>query len=298
MKKYFTLVTLILTLISCSNNKNQPDAYGNFEATEIIVSSEATGKIINFVVDEGQNILKNQDICLIDTVQLYLQKEQVEASIYAITSKVRDVQVEINVLTEKKNALLKDKNRIEKLFKDSAATQKQLDDIESQLEILDKQEIATRRGLNITNNGLLAEIKPLQVKLKQVEDQIEKCKVKSPINGVVLNKFAEQGEFATIGKPLVKIANLDTLVLKAYITEVQLPEIKLGQKVYVYIDTKNNSLKKFEGIITFISSESEFTPKIIQTKEERVNLVYAVKINVQNDGTLKIGMPAEVKFKE
>jgi HlyD family secretion protein len=298
MKKYFTLVTLILTLISCSNNKNQPDAYGNFEATEIIVSSEATGKIINFVVDEGQNILKNQDICLIDTVQLYLQKEQVEASIYAITSKVRDVQVEINVLTEKKNALLKDKNRIEKLFKDSAATQKQLDDIESQLEILDKQEIATRRGLNITNNGLLAEIKPLQVKLKQLEDQIEKCKVKSPINGVVLNKFAEQGEFATIGKPLVKIANLDTLVLKAYITEVQLPEIKLGQKVYVYIDTKNNSLKKFEGIITFISSESEFTPKIIQTKEERVNLVYAVKINVQNDGTLKIGMPAEVKFKE
>lgn len=298
MKKYFTLVTLILTLISCSNNKNQPDAYGNFEATEIIVSSEATGKIINFVVDEGQNILKNQDICLIDTVQLYLQKEQIEASIYAITSKVRDVQVEINVLTEKKNALLKDKNRIEKLFKDSAATQKQLDDIESQLEILDKQEIATRRGLNITNNGLLAEIKPLQVKLKQLEDQIEKCKVKSPINGVVLNKFAEQGEFATIGKPLVKIANLDTLVLKAYITEVQLPEIKLGQKVYVYIDTKNNSLKKFEGIITFISSESEFTPKIIQTKEERVNLVYAVKINVQNDGTLKIGMPAEVKFKE
>ncbi|MGB9702466.1 MAG: HlyD family secretion protein [Candidatus Kapaibacteriota bacterium] len=297
MKKYLTLVTLILTLISCSNNQNQPDAYGNFEATEIIVSSEATGKIINFVIDEGQNILKNQNICLIDTFQLYLQKEQVEASIYAITSKVRDVQVEINVLTEKKNALLKDKNRIEKLFKDSAATQKQLDDIESQLEILDKQEIATRRGLNITNNGLLAEIKPLQVKLKQLEDQIEKCKVKSPINGVVLNKFAEQGEFATIGKPLVKIANLDTLVLRAYVTEVQLPEIKLGQKVYVYIDTKNNSLKKFEGIITFISSEAEFTPKIIQTKEERVNLVYAVKINVQNDGTLKIGMPAEVKFK-
>lgn len=297
MKKYLTLLALILTLISCSNNQNQPDAYGNFEATEIIVSSEATGKIINFVIDEGQNIQKNQNICLIDTVQLYLQKEQVEASIFAITSKVRDVQVEINVLTEKKNALLKDKNRIEKLFKDSAATQKQLDDIESQLEILDKQEIATRRGLNITNNGLLAEIKPLQVKLKQLEDQIEKCKVKSPINGVVLNKFAEQGEFATIGKPLVKIANLDTLVLRAYVTEVQLPEIKLGQKVYVYIDTKNNSLKKFEGIITFISSEAEFTPKIIQTKEERVNLVYAVKINVINDGTLKIGMPAEVKFK-
>jgi HlyD family secretion protein len=296
MKKYLIILLLILTLSSCSNDQIQPDAYGNFEATEIILSSEVIGKIVKFNVDEGQKLQKDQEICLIDTVQLYLQKEQVEASIFAITSKVRDVQVEINVINEKKNSLLKDKNRIVKLLADSAATQKQLDDIESQIEILNKQEIATRKGLDIANNGLIAEIKPLNVKLKQIEDQIEKCRVKAPINSIVLNKFAEEGELTTIGRPLVKIANLDTLILKAYISEVQLSTIKLGQKVSVYIDTKEKTLKKFDGIITYISNESEFTPKIIQTKEERVNLVYAVKINVPNDGTLKIGMPAEVKF--
>lgn len=282
--------------MSCGKNEKQPDGYGNFEATEIIVSAEGTGKLIELKLEEGDTFSKNQIIGYIDTIQLQLQKEQVEASIFAVTAKVRDVQVEVNVLNERKNALMRDKNRFQKLFADSAATLKQLDDINSQIDILDKQIDATRKGLTTTNSGILAEIKPLQIKLKQIEDQLEKCKIKSPINGTVLNKYAEEGEFTVMGKPLFKIAGLDSLILKAYISESQLSEIKIGQNVKILIDSKNKNTKSISGRIINIASQAEFTPKIVQTKEERVNLVYAVKIIVPNDGSIKIGMPGEVYF--
>jgi HlyD family secretion protein len=296
MKNTIALLFILMLLSSCSTNNSTADAYGNFESTEIVVSAEGTGKIVAFDCNEGNKTTKNQILGVIDTLQLQFQKEQLEANIYAITSKVRDVQVEINVLDERKKALLIDKNRLAKLFKDSAATQKQIDDINSQIDILDKQIIATKRGMNISNEGLLAEIKPLQVKLKQVEDQIQKCKIQSPINGTILNKYTELGEFAVIGKPLFKISNLDTLDLKAYVSETQLPQIKLGQTVDVFVDLKNNKQQKLKGTLYYIASEAEFTPKVIQTKEERVNLVYAIKIKVANNGELKLGMPAEVRF--
>jgi HlyD family secretion protein len=182
------------------------------------------------------------------------------------------------------------------MLADSAATQKQMDDINSQIDILDRQIDATRKGLTTSNTGILAEIKPLQVRLKQIEDQLEKSKIKSPINGTVLNKYAEEGEFTVMGKPLFKIAGLDSLILKAYISETQLSEIKIGQNVKILIDSKNKQTKSFSGRIISIANQAEFTPKIVQTKEERVNLVYAIKIKVPNDGSIKIGMPGEVYF--
>jgi HlyD family secretion protein len=294
MKNILYLLLAIL-IVSCGNDEILPDGYGNFEATEILISAEGTGKIINFEAEEGDKIAKNQILGYIDTVQLQLQKEQIEASIFAVTSKVRDVQVEVNVLTERKNAILKDKARLQRLYADSAATLKQMDDINSQLDILDKQIDATRKGLTTTNSGILAEIKPLQIRLKQIEDQLEKCKIKSPITGTILSKFAEEGEFTIIGKPLFKVAELDNLIMKAYISETQLSQVKIGKDITVNIDSKSSS-KSFSGRIMSIAEQAEFTPKIVQTKEERVNLVYAIKIKVPNDGSIKIGMPGEIYF--
>jgi HlyD family secretion protein len=294
MKNILYLLLAIL-IVSCGNDEILPDGYGNFEATEILISAEGTGKIINFEAEEGDKIAKNQILGYIDTVQLQLQKEQIEASIFAVTSKVRDVQVEVNVLTERKNAILKDKARLQRLYADSAATLKQMDDINSQLDILDKQIDATRKGLTTTNSGILAEIKPLQIRLKQIEDQLEKCKIKSPITGTILSKFAEEGEFTIIGKPLFKVAELDNLIMKAYISETQLSQVKIGKDITVKIDSKSSS-KSFSGRIMSIAEQAEFTPKIVQTKEERVNLVYAIKIKVPNDGSIKIGMPGEIYF--
>jgi HlyD family secretion protein len=296
MKQISLIILITLFLVSCSENQDKADGYGNFEATEVIVSSESTGKIISLNLEEGDTFKKGDIVGIIDTVQLKLQLEQVLASITAVTLKVRDVQVEINVLNERKTALLKDKLRFQKMLADSAATQKQMDDINSQVDILDRQIDATRKGLSTTNTGILAEIKPLQVRLKQIEDQLEKSKIKFPLNGTILSKYAEENEFTVLGKPLFKVAALDSLLLKAYISETQLSEIKIGQKVRVVIDAKNNSTKSFNGRIINISNQAEFTPKIVQTKEERVNLVYAIKIKVPNDGSIKIGMPAEVHF--
>ncbi|OGU59161.1 MAG: hypothetical protein A2X64_07150 [Ignavibacteria bacterium GWF2_33_9] len=297
MKNIFVIMVMILFFQACDRNEDSADCYGNFEATDIIISAEGNGKILSLNCEEGDIVKQNQVLGYIDTVQLVLQKEQIEASIYAITSKVRDVQVEVNVLNEKRKAILVEKERVIKLFKDGAATSKQMDEVNSQIDILDKQIDATRKGLTTTNSGILAEIKPLQIRLKQVEDQLQKCKITVPINGTILNKFAEQGEFTVIGKPLLKIANLDYLILKGFISETQLAEIKIGQKVTVRFDDGKNSTKNLIGKLINIANQAEFTPKIIQTKDERVNLVYAVKIKVQNDGSIKIGMPAEAYFK-
>lgn len=294
--KYITIIIFLFLLYSCGNNEVQPDGYGNFEAAEILVSAEGTGQIIEFKASEGDLVKESQILGFIDTMQLSLQREQLEASIFAISSKIRDVQVEINVLNERKNVLIRDKTRLAKLYNDSAATLKQLDDINSQIEILDKQIEATRKGLTTTNSGILAEIKPLQIRIKQINDQIEKCKIKSPILGTIIGKYSEEGEFTVIGKPLLKIAKLDTLLLKAYISGNQLSETKIGKTVTVKIDVKNNT-KSLTGKIISIADQAEFTPKIVQTKEERVNLVYAVNIKVPNDGSIKIGMPGEFYFK-
>lgn len=293
----FTIIIVFMGLISCSNDGKKSDAYGNFESTEVIVSSEGNGKILSLNVNEGDKLSQNQVFGLIDTVQLYLKKEQLLASMQALRAKTQDIQVQMDVLNEQKKNLLREKNRVENLYKDSAATQKQYDDINGEMLALDKQIIATKKTLEIGNNGLLSEIKPLQAQLDQIKDQITKSIIKSPINGTILTKYSEEGEIASYGKPIIKIADLESMYLRVYVSGTQLPNIKIGQNAEILIDNNQKEMAKLSGKVEWISDKAEFTPKIIQTKEERVNLVYAVKILVKNDGSLKIGMPGEVNFK-
>jgi len=296
MKKisYFFLIIIIA---ACSNNEKQADGYGNFEAIETIISSEANGKIYDLRIMEGDEIKQGDTICVIDTVQLHLKKIQLQSSILAVRSKTKDVQVQINVLLEQKNNILRDKERIERLFKDSAATQKQLDDIKGQLAVVERNISATKSNLSSGNEGLLAEIKPLEVQIEQINDNIKKSIILAPCNGTVLSKFVENSELVNFGKAICKIADIENIYLRAYISGSQLPKVKIGNQVKVFIDNENDNMTEYEGEVNWISSKAEFTPKIIQTKEERINLVYAVKVLVKNDGSIKIGMPGEMKLK-
>mgnify|MGYP000939266629 FL=1 len=214
MKHFIILSFLALLLVSCSDKGNKSDGYGNFESTEVIVSAEGLGTLIEFMVLEGNSVKKGTILGLIDTTQLFLKKQQLKASINAIRTKTQDVQSQINVLEKQKANILINKDRIEKLFKDSAATQKQVDDINGQLEVIEKQIIATKTNLNTINKGLEAETSPLDYQILQIEDQIKKCYIKSPIDGTILNKFVEQGEFVTTGKMLFKVADISNMILR------------------------------------------------------------------------------------
>jgi len=291
--KPFQFLLLIWLLPACWGGDDLADAYGNFEAVEVLVSAEGSGNLIQFEVEEGDIIPAGQVLGFIDTTALYLQKEQFIASINALTSKTQNVQSQINVLLERKNNLNREQIRLQKLLSDDAATQKQLDDIEGEIEVVEKEMEATRSRLETNNRGILAEIRPMEVKIAQINDQIIKSIIYNPRKGTVLAKFAEEGEVVGFGKPLYKIADLESIILKVYISGSQLPGMKIGQTVEVKVDGDIS----FSGKVYWISEKAEFTPKIIQTKEERVNLVYAVKVRVENDGTLKIGMPGEVYFK-
>jgi HlyD family secretion protein len=284
---------LILFLSSCGKNEKRSDAYGNFEAVETIVSAEATGKLVDFNIEEGQLLEKDVTVGNIDADQLSLKKQQLEAQKNTIQTKFKNVFSQIDVYREQKKVNLVEKNRIEKLLKDDAATTKQLDDINGSINVLDKQ----ISSIESQNSTTIQELKGLDAQIQQVQDQINKSAVINPVKGTVLMKLAEQSEVVNYGKPLYKIADISTMELRVYISGEQLPEIKLGQKVKVLIDAEKDGYRELEGIISWISTKSEFTPKIIQTKEERVNQVYAVKVKVNNDGSLKIGMPGEVMFK-
>ena len=277
---------------SCSNDDDKSDAYGNFEATEIIVSAEATGKLLEFNVEEGQTIDEGEIIGYIDTVQLHLKKLQLEQQRKTVKTKSSNIFSEVSVLQqEKKNALI-EKERTEKLIKDEAAPTKQLDDLNARINVINKQ-IASVKTHNST---IFQEMKTLDTQVDQIEDQIIKSEIINPVKGTVLTKFTEPSEIVSYGKPLYKIANLKVMNLRVYVSGEQLTSMRLGQKVTVLVDKNIKENRTLEGTISWISSEAEFTPKTIQTKEERVNLVYAVKVRVINDGTLKIGMPGEVVF--
>jgi HlyD family secretion protein len=293
----FLLFTVSLIITACSGNSKKSDAYGNFETNEIIISAEQSGKLLIFNADEGAELKQGQLIGLIDTTQFDMRRQQLVASIGTIGSKIQDVDAQINVLEMQKDNILREKKRIEQLYRDSAATGKQLDDINGQLDVVNKQIIATRANLNTMNSGLLSEKQPLAKQISQIDDQIAKSYIKSPISGVVLAKYSNPGEFAVIGKPLLKIADLSTMYLRVYVSANQLPQIKIGQKVKVLYDKNEKDFDSMEGTISWISDKAEFTPKIVQTKEERINLVYAVKVEVNNkEGKIKIGMPGEVNF--
>ncbi|MEY8020893.1 HlyD family secretion protein [Muriicola sp. SD30] len=291
MKQIYNSIAalLVTTLLSCTGNGNKADGYGNFEATETTISAEANGKLLTFSVEEGNVLDKNQLVGVIDTVQLSLKRDQLLASKNTIFSKSRNVLSQREVLKEQLRVAQNDQNRIANLVKANAATTKQLDDINGQISIIKEQ----MKSVESQNAPIVNEVKSIEVQVQQIEDQIEKSVIQNPAKGTVLVKYAEPNEITAFGKPLYKIADLDEMILRVYISENQLANLKVGQEVTVKIDDAD-SMKSYQGQISWISDSAEFTPKIIQTKEERVNLVYAVKIRVKNDGSLKIGMPAEM----
>jgi len=291
MKKYLFIISMAL-LTACSGKNDKSDAYGNFEADETIISSEVNGKIIHLNLEEGQEINAGTIVGIVDTTDYQLKKEQLTAQKNAISSKSGNIASQIEVQFQQKNNLLTDKARIEKLYKEGAATKKQLDDINGAISLVDKQ----IKSIETQNAGVADEILTLEKQIDQVTQNIKKCHLTSPVSGTILNKYIQTGELVIPGKTLFKIADLSSVFLRSYISESQLANVKLGQKVEVLIDKGEDNTATYEGTVTWISSTAEFTPKIIQTKEERVNLVYAIKIKVKNDGTLKIGMPGEVNF--
>ncbi|MBK8654671.1 MAG: HlyD family efflux transporter periplasmic adaptor subunit [Haliscomenobacter sp.] len=289
-------IFLLALLPSCTPETPLADAYGNFEAREVVVSSEVTGKLLEFRVEEGETLDSGLQVGLIDTVPYHLRRLQLLASLQALPQKKINADPQIDIYVQQRNNLLREIKRGEALAQSNAITPKQLDDLRGQLDVVNQQIASAKAQETISNRGILAELAPLEAQLKQVEDQISRCYLFNPIQGTVLQKMTESSEMAIAGKALYKIADLKTMTLRAYFSGDQLPHIKIGQTVKVLIDESKESNRELPGVITWISDQAEFTPKIVQTKEERVNLVYAVKIQVQNDGAVKIGMPAEVNL--
>lgn len=287
---YLILTSLLISLLgSCTGNREKADGYGNFEATEITISAEANGKILFLDAEEGNVLGQDKVVGVIDTVPLSLKRDQLLASKNTIFSKSRNVLSQREVLREQLKVAQNDRTRIENLLQAKAATTKQLDDITGQINII-KEQI---KSVETQNSPIINEIKNIEIQIRQIEDQINKSVIQNPVKGTVLVKYAEPNEITAFGKPLYKIANLEDMILRVYISENQLSILKIGQEVNVKIDV-GDDMKSYPGEISWISDSAEFTPKIIQTKEERVNLVYAVKVKVRNDGSLKIGMPAEM----
>ena len=305
---YVSLFTAIIS--GCNLNNQISDASGTFEADEVVVSSEVPGKILSLNLEEGSILAKDSMVGIIDSVPLELQKAQVEATIGALHQKTLDVRPQIKLLqdqiavlkTQLDNAL-HEKARTENLIKADAATTKQLDDWNTQIDVLQKQIAVNEQQIKVQetttgtqNSTAMSEFKPLRKSVAQINDQLKRANISNPINGTVLTKYAMAGEITSAGKALYKIADLSVITLRVYITGTQLAQVKLNQQVTVLVDSNATKYKKYEGVITMISDKAEFTPKTIQTKDERANLVYAIKIHVKNDGYLKIGMYGEVKF--
>ena len=292
MKKVLYIAVSLLA-IACSEEA-EFDAQGTFEATEVVVSSEATGRILNFDIEEGMTIVANQAVGTIDSLQLHLQRKQLLAQQSALLTSRPDVKKQVASLREQIVKQKSELRRVENMLSDGAATQKQKDDIEAQIKILESQLDATLSTLDKNTSTINNNSAALEAQVAALDDRISKCRIISPVGGTVLVKYAEAGELATVGKPLMKIADLDNIYLRAYFTSDQLAKVNLGDEVKVVADFGGEERYDYTGRVAWISSESEFTPKTIQTKDSRANLVYAVKIAVENDGHLKIGLAGEV----
>jgi HlyD family secretion protein len=292
MKNRTILLVLPLLLAGCSGRDDLSDAYGNFETREYLISAEGSGKILQLDLKEGDILSAGQAVGFIDTMPLHLQREQLRAKIRAIRAQKSGVSAQIEVQNTQRQNLLVEKKRLEKLLADKAATGKQMDDLNGQLSTLDQQIIATESSFETIDS----EMKAMEAQIRIVEDQLHRNLVVNPVEGTVLEKFAETYEMAVPGRTLYKIADLKSMIIRVYVSGSQLAGIRLGQPVEVLIDHGDEGQQSQEGKVTWISDKAEFTPKIIQTREERVNLVYAVKVEVPNDGRLKIGMPGEVNF--
>jgi len=292
---FFSSLALLLAVACSSKNKNY-DASGMFEATEVIVSAEATGKILTLNIIEGQKIEAYEIVGLIDTTQLYLQKVQLLQSKSQVITRKQNVDTQLASLEEQLAYQQRERMRIEKLIAAKAGNTKQLDDINAQIAIIQKQIAATKENLEKNNQGVTDNMGLVEAQIAAINDQLLKAHIKSPISGTILVKYAEAGEVTAMGRPLFKVADLEQIYLRAYITSAQLTQIKLEQQVKVFSDFGEKERREYDGVITWISSEAEFTPKTIQTKDERANLVYAIKVLVKNDGYLKIGMYGDVKL--
>jgi len=291
MKKIITIL-ILTSLISCNKDNNKADGYGNFEATEVTISAEANGKIDFLKLEEGDVLEPQMQIGLIDTTQLYFSKQQLIASKNTISSKSENVMSQKRVLQEQLKTTLIEKNRIQNMYSENAATKRQVDEIDGKVKVIQEQ----IKSVGTQNAPIISDLKSVDVQIEKINDQIQKSKIINPIKGTVLSKYAEANEVTAFGKPIYKIADISEMTLRVYVSETQLSQIKMGQNVTVKIDS-DKEMKTYQGTISWIASSAEFTPKIVQTKEERVNLVYAVKVKVKNDGSLKIGMPAEMWIK-
>lgn len=297
MKKQIQLLALaVFLLTACKNQDQGHDASGTFEAVETIVSAEASGTIKALSVEEGQTLQAGQVVGYIDSTQIFLKKKQLQAQINAVLSKKPNVNVQVAALYEQLRQAEREQKRTENLVKADAATPKQLDDVNAQVAVIKKQIVAQQSALSINTTSLNEEAVPLNVQIEQLNDQLKKSKIVNEVNGTVLVKYAEVQEGTTVGKPIYKIAAVNEIILRAYLTSTQLAKLKIGQQVQVLVDDTKDTYKTYPGTLEWISNKAEFTPKTIQTKDERANLVYAVKIRVKNDGFLKIGMYADLKL--
>ena len=287
---------VLFILLSCGNKQNIFDASGTFEATEVTISSEASGRILSFDIVEGQEITAGNRIGVIDTVQLYLTKLQLMQNVSSVKSNRPDISKQIAAVREQITKQKTEKNRVENLLKAEAATQKQLDDITSAITILESQLAALQSSLQNSASSIDAQSSAIEIQIAQIDDKLSKSIISSPITGTVLAKYTEAGELAVAGKPLFKVADTKRLFLRAYMTLSQLKDVKLGQNVKVFADFGGDNRREYVGTITWISEKSEFTPKNIQTKDDRENLVYAVKVAIENDGYVKIGMYGTLIF--
>ncbi|MDR1557565.1 MAG: HlyD family efflux transporter periplasmic adaptor subunit [Tannerellaceae bacterium] len=296
MKTYFSLLLTAVCLASCGEGGKGFDATGAFEATEVVVSSEVSGRIMEFNIQEGNHLEAGAYVGYIDSTQLYLRKMQLKAGLKAVDIRKPDIHKQIAVLEQQIAIARSEQQRMTNLVQAKAGNQKQLDDIVNNIYLLQKQIDAQRSALDKTSESAEAEAESLLYQIMQLDDQLQKCRFINPLTGVVLVKYTEAGEVSTPGRPLYKIADTGLLYLRAYITAAQLSQLKQGQAVRVCADYGSDEQREYPGTLTWISAKAEFTPKGIQTKDERSNLVYAIKIAVENDGYLKIGQYGEVNF--
>ena len=294
MKNILIITLTLLAFLGCSSNNEKSDAYGNFESNETIISSEVSGKIIEINFDKSDLVSENDTLAIIDPTQLKLKRESVAVQKEILETNFVSIDTQIDVIKEEKENLLREERRAEKLLENDAIPQKQLDDLNGKIEVIDKK-IENVKSQKLV---LKKQIKAQNIQIKTIEDLISKCYIKSPINGTVLDSFNKKGEITAAGKPLFKIADLQTLKLTAYVSGTQLTEFHLGQKVTVLVDASATDLREYSGKITFVSNQAEFTPKVVQTREQRTSLVYKIEVEVENDGSLKIGMPAEVNWEK
>ncbi|MBR3541767.1 MAG: HlyD family efflux transporter periplasmic adaptor subunit [Bacteroidales bacterium] len=296
MKKLITMASAALLLAACGNSEKEYDATGTFEATETTVSAEQNGTLLTFAINEGDEIEAESEVGLIDTTQTWLKLQQARATQEVYQSQKPDMEKQTSATRQQLAKAQAEQQRYKELVADGAAPSKMLDDATNQVQVLQRQLAAQLSSLSTNTNALSKQMAATEVQIDQLRDQLRKCHIKAPLKGTVLEKYAERGEFVAIGKPLFKMADMEQVYIRAYVTSAQLQSIRTGQQVKVFADYGDGKKQEYDGTVSWISSRSEFTPKTILTDDERADLVYAVKVRVKNDGFIKIGMYGEVKF--